>query len=157
MYYSTEERESLYLKHLPQAAALDMEISSLSELSTAIESAKDKGKFIVGSFHDFEGVPEWPELRATLLLARAQGVDCVKVAAMTRNRDELRQLAGIALRLSASGPFAAMGMGALGRASRLAFATMGSALNYGWLGQPQVDGQWQAEDFARLLADIGAR
>jgi 3-dehydroquinate dehydratase-1 len=44
-----------------------------------------------------------------------------------------------------------MGMGQLGCASRLLFAKAGSVLNYGWLGAPQVAGQWGAREFRRLL------
>jgi len=45
-----------------------------------------------------------------------------------------------------------MGMGRLGKASRVAAMACGSVLNYGWLERPNVAGQWSAVElraFAR--------
>ena len=48
----------------------------------------------------------------------------------------------------------AMGMGPLGKLSRLVLAKAGSCLNYGYLKTPNAPGQWSAEDLTRLISDL---
>ena len=53
-----------------------------------------------------------------------------------------------------SQPLSVMGMGPLGKASRLLFARAGSLLNYGYLGEPQVSGQWSALTLKARLEEV---
>jgi 3-dehydroquinate dehydratase-1 len=47
-----------------------------------------------------------------------------------------------------------MGMGPLGKVSRLVLPSAGSLLVYGYLDRPQVEGQWPAEEVARRLREV---
>jgi 3-dehydroquinate dehydratase-1 len=47
-----------------------------------------------------------------------------------------------------------MGMGALGKVSRLLFARAGSVLNYGYLDQPNASGQWEATLLKERLKEL---
>jgi 3-dehydroquinate dehydratase-1 len=47
-----------------------------------------------------------------------------------------------------------MGMQKLGKVSRLTLAVAGSRLNYGYLGEPQVSGQWPARLLKQRLAEL---
>ena len=47
-----------------------------------------------------------------------------------------------------------MGMGPLGKVSRLVLPSVGSLLVYGYLDRPQVEGQWPAQEVARRLQEI---
>lgn len=144
-----EVRAELYQEYLPFAEAVDIEVRSLGTLQSVVKSAKKGGKLVVASCHDFEGMPSLRKLRSVEKSARDSGADIVKVAAMAcRPRDVAVLLEFLD---GAQGAVAAMGMGTLGRASRLVLAKAGSALNYGWLDKPQVPGQWQADEFAVLL------
>ncbi len=142
-------RAELYREYLPFAQAVDIEARSLGALDGVVKAAHKEGKLVVASFHDFDGMPTLRRLRAIEKSAREAGADIVKVAAVTAAARDVAVL--LEFLDGAQGPVAAMGMGALGRASRLVFAKAGSALNYGWLDKPQVPGQWQAEEFAALL------
>jgi len=51
-------------------------------------------------------------------------------------------------------PVTTMGMGPAGRFSRLVLSGFGAPLCYGWLGKPQVPGQWPALELAGLLAGM---
>lgn len=144
-----EVRAELYHEYLPLVGALDIEVRSLSALEGVVMEAKKSGKLVVASFHDFEGMPSSRRLRGIEKAARDGGADIVKVAAVTTRPRDVAVLLGFLD--GAEGAAAAMGMGELGRASRLLLAKAGSALNYGWLDKPQVPGQWQAEEFAALL------
>jgi 3-dehydroquinate dehydratase-1 len=47
-----------------------------------------------------------------------------------------------------------MGMGALGKVSRLVFAEAGSVLNYGYLDRPNASGQWEATLLKQRLKEL---
>ena len=49
-----------------------------------------------------------------------------------------------------------MGMGPLGKVSRLLFAQLGSVLNYGFLHEAQVSGQWEATLLKQRLSELAA-
>ena len=124
-----------------------------------METVRNEKKALIISFHDFESTPSLAKLRAVSARARGEGADIVKIAAKTETPAEVARL--LVLLQEAPGPLAVMGMGALGRASRLLFAKAGSALNYGWLDRPQVPGQWSAKEFrgvagSRMIAGSGA-
>jgi 3-dehydroquinate dehydratase-1 len=51
-------------------------------------------------------------------------------------------------------PVTAMGMGPAGRFSRIVLCGFGAPLCYGWLGNPQVSGQWPALELRGLLSGI---
>jgi 3-dehydroquinate dehydratase-1 len=52
---------------------------------------------------------------------------------------------------------AVMGMGTLGKASRILLAGCGSVLNYGYLDCPNAPGQLEATALARQLREAGFR
>jgi len=147
--WSDEEREALYAKFLPKAAAIDLELRSLSALSGVVESAQARKRVVIASYHDFEKTPSLRVLRKVEAQGREAGVSVVKIATKTEKPTDVARL--LELLDGASGPLSVMGMGHLGRASRLLFAKAGSVLNYGWLDQPQVPGQWSAQEFGELL------
>jgi 3-dehydroquinate dehydratase I len=146
---SEEERLAKYLALLPSASAIDLEIGSSESMRNLIQTVRRERKVLILSFHAFASTPPLAQLRTVCEKARGLGADIVKVAAKTETPGEVARL--LALLEDASGPLAVMGMGALGRASRLLFAKAGSVLNYGWLGKPQVPGQWSAKELVDLL------
>lgn len=83
------------------------------------------------------------------------GADVFKVAAFLRDADDLCTLLTL-LEKSDGLPLAVMGMGPLGRASRLLFAASGSVLNYGWLHRPQVPGQFPALLLRQRILEVCA-
>jgi 3-dehydroquinate dehydratase I len=145
-----EARLGHYLALLPAAAAVDIEMRFARRLRDVIEAARHKKRALIVSFHDFEATPSLAKLRRIRARARGVGADIVKIATKIETPAEVARL--LVLLEEASEPLAVMGMGSLGRASRLLFAKAGSALNYGWLDKPQVPGQWSAKEFLELLA-----
>jgi 3-dehydroquinate dehydratase-1 len=147
---SDDDRLALYLELLPAAAAVDIEGRSLRVLEQLVTAARKAKKTVIVSYHDFEITPSLPRLRAWEKKAREGGADVVKIAAKTEMPSDAARL--LTLLDEKRGPLAVMGMGTLGRASRLLFARAGSVLNYGWLSEPQVPGQWSALELRDLLA-----
>ena len=145
-----EEQRELYFTLLPAAAAVDVDIRSLGPLQDLLKIARAERKACILSCHDFEATPPVTKLRKIIAGAREGGADVVKIATKTETPADVRRL--LALLEEKSCPLAVMGVGSLGRASRLLFAKSGSVLNYGWLDEAQVAGQWSAREFADLLA-----
>jgi 3-dehydroquinate dehydratase-1 len=80
------------------------------------------------------------------------GADIVKIATHLRGPKDLAAL--LVLQGATKVPLATMGMGPLGKVSRLVLVAAGSRLNYGYLDKPQVAGQWPALELARRLEEI---
>ena len=137
-------RHRLYGHFRFSAAMVDVEVRSLRELAATVTRARADGVRVVASFHDFRAVPDARTLRELATCAVDGGADVFKVAATVTRPGELARLLDL-LEDERRLPLAVMGMGALGRVSRLALAAGGSVLNYGYLGKrAQVPGQWPA-------------
>ena len=85
-----------------------------------------RGRGIVVSNHDFEGVPA--DLEARVRAMRATGAEVVKVAVMARQLADNVPLLEVAKKQTA--PFVALAMGDAGIASRVLAARFGSAWTY---------------------------
>lgn len=146
------QRAALYLELLPDASAIDLEVASLKsrELAPVLREARRAKVPVIASFHDFSATPSLARLRSVAVRAREAGADVVKIATKTENPGDVAVL--LTLLEKVEGPVSVMGMGRLGRASRLLLAKSGSVLNYAWLHRPQVPGQWSARDFCKLFA-----
>lgn len=149
---SAAERRSLLQAFLLKAGAVDVELRSIASLSAVLENAR-RGKIKrVISFHDFRGTPGLPRLREIVRRSVRAGADIVKVATHLRGANDLAVL--LLLQSAAKTPLATMGMGPLGKVSRLVLAAAGSRLNYGYLDKPQVTGQWPALKLVERLEEV---
>jgi len=150
---SSRERGRLLLGSLPWASALDIELRSARSLGPVIASAHQHGLTVIISHHDFAATPTLQSLQRLASAASDAGADLFKVATMLRDQRDLLRL--IELQSGATRvPVTAMGMGPAGRFSRLVLSGFGAPLCYGWLGKPQVSGQWPALELAELLARV---
>ena len=150
---SQSRRRDLLECALPWASALDIELRSAVVMSSLIAGTHQQGKTLILSHHDFVATPTLPMLKKLASKAADHGADLFKVATLLRDRYDLQRL----LDLQASNspiPIIAMGMGAAGRFSRIVLAGFGTPLCYGWLGSPQVSGQWPALELRGVLDQI---
>jgi 3-dehydroquinate dehydratase I len=146
---SDDDRRESYLALLPRAAAIDLELRSAESMSDLREAVLRNAKTLILSFHDCQRTPSLADLENACAEMRDLGANILKIATKTESISEVSRL--LTLLERSSSPLAVMGMGAFGRASRLLFAKAGSVLNYGWLGKPQVPGQWSAKEFLEFL------
>lgn len=142
------QRRAMIETFLPDAAALDVELRSARALHSVVEHV-GSGVLRVVSFHDFAKTPSLTVLRKVVRSARTAGADVIKIATQLRGPADLATL--LQLQATSSVPLATMGMGSLGRASRLVLAAAGSRLNYGYLDRPQVPGQWPALELRDMI------
>ena len=151
-------RQRLYEHFLTAGgvAAVDVEVRSLRALAGVVRKSRAHGCLVVASFHDFTGAPSAGVLREKARRAAGAGADVFKVAATVRRPAELARLLDfMEWGREQRQTLAVMGMGPLGRVSRLALATAGSVLNYGYLGSgPQVPGQWSAATLRERIEEL---
>ncbi len=146
-------RRALLEEFLPHAAAIDIEIRSARGMQRLLEEAGHREIVAIFSFHDFRRTPSLARLRRIVADARRAGAGVVKIATQLRGARDLAVLLQLQA-LEGTSPLATMGMGPLGRVSRLALAAAGSRLNYGYLDRPQVAGQWPAARLSALIHEI---
>ena len=152
---ATAQRRALYLRFLPWASLVDVELRSAETLRDVIAGARAQGAGVILSHHDFHKTPSPARLQTLWSAARRVGADVFKVAAVTdKARDVAVLLDFLTARRADAPALAVMGMGAYGKVSRLVFAQAGSVLNYGFLDCAQVPGQWPAELLKRRLAEL---
>jgi 3-dehydroquinate dehydratase-1 len=138
---------------MPWASALDIELRSARALSSVIACAHQHGRTVILSHHDFSATPTTAVLKKLAARAGDEGADLFKVATLLRTPSDLLRLVEFQS-TAARIPVAAMGMGSAGRFSRIVLCGFGAPLCYGWLGSPQVPGQWPALSLAGLLKEI---
>lgn len=136
------------VRHL---SGIDVEINS--ELVVfASELAREKNKLCILSHHNFTETPTAEAMRQ--MIGYAHELGCIaKIAAAVNTPEDLA-----AMRSVLAGPWklpvCLIGMGPLGRDTRLSFPREGSCFTYGYLDTPGAPGQFSA---AELTAHFGSR
>jgi 3-dehydroquinate dehydratase I len=148
---SARARRALFRRFLPHAAYVDIELRSAGTFAAILAEARAKSIRTILSFHDFDETPGRPRLDGIARTARSLGADLLKVATRTDTSAQLARLLDFFQRERLEMEIAAMGVGRLGRISRITFARHRSALNYGHLGKPQAEGQLSIRQLRRVL------
>ena len=151
---SLQERQQLLKAALSWVAILDIELASAKEFAPIITMAHEQQREVILSYHNFQTTPSLHELEALVSQAVQAGATILKVATMTNSEQELERLLEFQ-QLSHPLPVATMGMGSLGKISRLRLAATGSALVYGWLYEPlsmmPTSTQWSSRKLAQRI------
>jgi 3-dehydroquinate dehydratase-1 len=148
---SARKRRVLVRRFLPYAAYVDIELRSAGTFAAVLAEARAKGVRTIISFHDFDETPGRSQLDEIARSACSLGADLLKIATRTDTVAELDRLLDFFRRERLRMEIAAMGIGRLGRTSRLKFARHGSVLHYGHLGHPQAEGQLSIAQLRRIL------
>ena len=142
------DRLPLFELALEALSGIDIELQSRI-LEPVTTLARQKGKLCIVSHHDFHRTPPVAELEH--IIHRAQEVgSIVKIASFIHSPDDLETLRAL-LRRSWKKPLCLIGMGPLGRESRLNFPLEGSCLTYGYLDSPGAPGQFSAAELSEHL------
>jgi len=149
---STGRRRELLEEYLPFASWVDVEMRSASELAGVLRSARGRRAMKILSFHDFNRTPGPAKLARLPREAARFGADVCKIAVQLRSVADLARL--LLLQARAKGSLATMGMGPLGKVSRLVLPLAGSCLAYGFIDRAQVAGQWPAALLAQRLREV---
>lgn len=150
-----EQRSELLRKFLPKARVVDVEMQSLTAMTEICAEVRASPAILLASFHDFTGTPTLPQLRDQFRQATEAGAEAVKFATTLNHPSDLLTLMQL-LAENPQVPMSVMGMGPLGKISRLLLAQLGSVFNYGYLDAATVPGQWPSARLKALLAEIAA-
>jgi 3-dehydroquinate dehydratase-1 len=146
------KRFALLRRFLPFAGWMDVELRTVPGAADLVQEAKGKGVKVIGSFHDFQAMPPDAQLGKAIATAMEHGLDAAKLAMRMERIADIFVVA--AMVESSPIPLSAMGMGPVGKLSRLVLARAGSILNYGYLQTPNAPGQWPARELRRLIGEI---
>ncbi len=150
-------RRTLYERHLGHATLVDTEVASLEapDFADFPATVRAAGKTLIASFHDFSGFPGRDLIADRITRAYSLGADIAKVAVVVHSMKELFELVELVEYHRGKGRhLSAMGMGPLGKLSRLVLAKAGSCLNYGYLQTPNAPGQWSSARLKALLEEV---
>jgi 3-dehydroquinate dehydratase-1 len=147
------ERQQVFRMFLPHAAMIDVEARSLGSLVSTLSEARKTGVKLICSDHHFRATPSVVRMKCTIQTARRVGASVCKIAARTDRSAEILKLLALFSTQQRIG-LSVMGMGKLGKVSRLLFAQAGSVLNYGYLHAPNASGQWEATLLKQRLVEL---
>lgn len=147
--YAPKRRE-LFLRFLPQAAYIDVELRSVKNLQSVLAEAGKRRVKLILSVHDFRRPPTAGRLNQWARAAQAGSADILKVVTRTQTREEFEELVNFFARTRSRMALCAMGVGTHGRESRIYFGEHASALNYVHLGNAQVEGQLSLDQMRRV-------
>jgi 3-dehydroquinate dehydratase-1 len=150
----SSERISLYQQFLDHAALIDVELRSASRLKLLLQAAQDRGVVRILSWHDFRSTPPLASLQRRWSAAAQYRPQIIKFATTTQKPKHLATLVSFLATRPASPQTSLMGMGPFGKISRLTLAAAGSCLNYGYLGEQQLSGQWSAKLLKQRLLEL---
>jgi 3-dehydroquinate dehydratase-1 len=153
---STAQRRALLLEFLPRAGFLDVELRSAPAFRALLKTAAKKKIKTILSFHDFRAMPSLPQLDRLAARAGSLGAAFLKIAVRTDTRAQLDDLLQFFETHRRAPRTVAMGMGRLGRASRLELFRRGCPLNYAHLGSQVAPGQLSFDELRRFAGRAGA-
>ncbi len=150
---AAERRRELFAQFLPVADWIDLELRSVGPFAETIAAAIACDVKVIVSDHYFDRTPPLRTLQARHRRAGLARADVFKTAALTTTPAHVATLLGL-FQKKPIPPLSVMGMGSLGKASRLLFAQAGSVFNYGYLDQANASGQWEATLLKKRLAEL---
>ncbi|HPO14001.1 MAG TPA: type I 3-dehydroquinate dehydratase [Candidatus Hydrogenedentes bacterium] len=144
-----ESRLKLYEAILPCVGAIDIELAA-PFCAAVFDRAREANRTSIGSYHNFEGTPPLQELNDIYTSGKKQGADIIKVAASCHAIADIRTLARFTLDHTAN-DLIVIGMGALGRLSRIFFPALGSLITFTFLEESAAPGQLNCRDTLKYL------
>ena len=137
------------------AAWIDVEARNVSAYAELLGTAQVAGKQIVISYHNFERTPAIIELEEILRDIRFEGPFVFKAVTRATTWQDLANLTDFLLQ-HPERDLALMGMGPLGKLSRLLLPAFGSRLVYASCAKTVVPGQWPAGSLRAMLDALEA-
>jgi len=153
-----EMRKELLLTAINAGAAfVDVEVESADAYKKEIVGmAKEKKCTIIVSSHDHKKTPSEGELKQIVEWCFASGADIAKIACMVNSPREGARLLGL---LDDGRQIVVVGMGELGRITRIAALLLGSPFTFASLGEGKqtAPGQLEKEELAGILEMVADR
>jgi 3-dehydroquinate dehydratase-1 len=148
-----EERIFLLEEIIPLVDGVDIELSAQESVRTRIvEKAKENGKAVIVSAHDFSKTPSVDEMKDILENAFEAGGDIAKLAVMPNSMQDVLDLLNVTSRMEK--PVCTISMGELGKHTRVVAPCYGSVLTYGSVAEAVAPGQIRVDKVRECLETI---
>ncbi|MFW6140189.1 MAG: type I 3-dehydroquinate dehydratase [Acidobacteriota bacterium] len=153
--YSESKRKHLLIEAIEAGAAfvdLDIETEKYLLKEVTQKAAQYHCKVIL-SFHDFSRTPPLNRLKQLINICFSRGAHIAKIACYVRTKQENSQLLGL---LQDKRPVLVVGMGKMGRITRIAALFCGSPFSYAALekGRETAEGQFDKATLENILRII---
>jgi 3-dehydroquinate dehydratase I len=149
---SSRRRRALLIEFLPHASYVDVELRSAPVLREVLLRARAAHVRTIISVHDFNGTPSAARLDKLASAVKSLGPHIAKFATRTDTISQMGRLLDFFDRQPERTKVAVMGIGKLGRRSRLLLAKRDCPLNYAHLGSARAAGQLSISELRRALA-----
>lgn len=145
-----EDRIGLLIDILEQVDAVDIEVSAGEDVrNMVVQNAKNAGKTVIVSSHDFNKTPTVDLMRKTLDDCIDAGADIAKIAVMPESMQDVLNL--LQVTQDSRAPVCTISMGDLGKHSRIVASCYGSVLTYGSVGDAVAPGQLRVDELKTAL------
>jgi 3-dehydroquinate dehydratase-1 len=138
--WKAAERRDLFLRLLPHAEAIDLELATARAMRVVVEEARRAGKTVVLSAHAIDQPASPAQIARWAGRFDPSPLTILKIAARIKSWRDLQQLAALLVN-HPDWPIAVMGLGAYAGQSRGVLTALGSRLVYGYLDHPAAPGQ----------------
>lgn len=129
---------------------IDVEYTSTNIKEKVKEIAKNKGKLLLMSYHDFEKTPSEDEIQKLIDDCKAQGADIVKYAFKANTFEDVARVMCITNK-NKDKNIVAISMGEIGKITRVAGFMFGSLITYTYIGQSFAPGQIEVKKLNELI------
>ena len=150
------ERRALYLRLLPHAEAIDLELATAVAMRPVLEAANAAGKTIILSAHALKKAAAPAQFTRWLKQHERDAHMILKIAGHIASWRDLQRLAALLVNYPER-QIAVMGLGPHAPQSRSVLAALGSRLVYGWLDKPAAPGQPSAAEVRKMIETLPGR
>jgi len=151
--WKVAERRELFLRLLPHADAIDVELATAKAMASVLVQAKLLKKTIVLSAHALKKPATIAQMAAWTGGFAGEARTILKVAGQIKSWRDLQQLAAILVN-HPEWRVAVMGLGPYAAQSRSVLAALGSRLVYGYLDVAAAPGQPSAAEVRKMVSAI---
>lgn len=151
-----QDRLDIYRLVIPFADAVDVEILSGDMLKQTKDLCSDKGRLLIGSYHNFVFTPADDFLDEIVASGRQNGADVVKLGVTAKEDNDFIRLMLLTLHHRDQG-IITMTMGDKGLPSRIFSPVFGSLITYGSVNKPSAPGQLSTTEMKDIFRKLKIR
>ncbi|MGP8337335.1 MAG: type I 3-dehydroquinate dehydratase [Methanosarcinaceae archaeon] len=145
-----EDRIALIVDIVELVDAVDIELQTGGEvLEKVVNCAKNAGKTVIISSHDFKKTPAVDHMRKSIDACFEAGADIAKLAVMPESMQDVLNL--LQVTGDAKAPVCTISMGSKGKHTRIVAPCYGSVLTYGSVGKAVAPGQLRVDELKKAL------
>lgn len=151
---SDYEKERIFKEIALYVDIIDIELSSERLREKVIKIAKENNCLALVSYHDFEKTPSEEQIQKIIDKALELGADIIKYAFNVKTKEDVARILCITNK-NKDKNIVAIGMGELGRITRVSGFFFGSVITYSYIGVAFAPGQIEIEKLKDELEFYG--